>query len=110
MSDAPPLPRITFVSPDGDAIAVPARAGETVMQTARRLGIPGIRAECGGFMKCATCHVYVEGGEYLTHSEDEELMLQNNVIAGRKPNSRLSCQIIVQPDSDLRVAIPDRQI
>jgi 2Fe-2S ferredoxin len=110
--DVPPLPRVTFVDPQGDALAVPARVGDTVMQTARRLGVPGIRAECGGFMKCATCHVYVDSDccEFLEHSEGEEEMLQNNIAAARKPTSRLACQMQIGPGSDVRVTIPEKQI
>jgi 2Fe-2S ferredoxin len=111
MTDEPQLPRVTFIDSDGDSLTVAARAGDTVMQTARRVGIPGVRAECGGYLKCGTCHVYVEdaAGELPPLTEDEEEMLQG-VAAGRRANSRLSCQLTIDPESDLRVTIPTKQI
>jgi 2Fe-2S ferredoxin len=42
-------------------------------------------------------------------SEDELVML-NNVAAERRPNSRLSCQLMVEDSLDgLTVQFPDRQ-
>ncbi|MGJ3562223.1 2Fe-2S iron-sulfur cluster-binding protein [Streptomyces sp. INA 01156] len=37
-----------------------ANVGDSVMETAVRNGVPGIVAECGGSLSCATCHVYVD--------------------------------------------------
>ena len=73
--------------------------------------IPGIDADCGGGMACATCHVYVkdEWFDKLPSKEDgEEDML--DMAFEPKKNSRLSCQIIVSDELDgLTVNIPSKQ-
>ena len=73
--------------------------------------IPGIDADCGGGMACATCHVYVNE-EWLdklpTKEDGEEDML--DMAFEPKQNSRLSCQLIVSDDLDgLVVNIPSKQ-
>jgi 2Fe-2S ferredoxin len=111
MTEDVPLPRITFVDQSGESLAVEAAPGDTVMQAARRTGIPGIRAECGGYMKCGTCHVYLDDADAhcAAPSEWEEDMLQG-VAAERRANSRLACQLRINPESDLHVTIPERQL
>ena len=73
--------------------------------------IPGIDADCGGGMACATCHVYVneEWLDKLPNKEDgEEDML--DMAFEPKKNSRLSCQLIVSDELDgLVVSIPSQQ-
>ena len=75
-------------------------------------GIDGIVAECGGACMCATCHVYVDPAwldKLEPIAEDQEEML-GVTAAERKPNSRLSCQIVMRPEYDgLVVLMPDRQ-
>ena len=73
--------------------------------------IPGIDADCGGGMACATCHVYVKE-EWLdklpTKEDGEEDML--DMAFEPKKNSRLSCQLIVSDELDgLTVNIPSKQ-
>ncbi|HEX7740550.1 MAG TPA: 2Fe-2S iron-sulfur cluster-binding protein [Marmoricola sp.] len=110
--DDVPLPRVTFTNHEGETLTVDARVGESVMQVAKRHGIPGIRAECGGFMNCATCHVYVDpadvaGLPLLSDMEDEML---DGTAADRLDGSRLSCQLPVEETMDLHLTIPDRQL
>ena len=73
--------------------------------------IPGIDADCGGGMACATCHVYVKQQwlDKLPQKEDgEEDML--DMAFEPKNNSRLSCQLIVSDELDgLEVNIPSKQ-
>ncbi len=111
-TDETPLPRVTFTNQAGETITVDAHAGESVMQTAKRHRVPGIRADCGGFMMCATCHVYVDAADLadlppVGEIEDEML---DGTVCDRAENSRLSCQLPVGPGTDLHVTLPERQI
>ena len=85
--------------------------GLTVMEGAVQNDIPGIDADCGGGMACATCHVYVteEWFDKLPKKEDgEEDML--DMAFEPKKNSRLSCQLVVSDEIDgLVVNIPSKQ-
>jgi len=80
--------------------------GWRVMEVIRDWGI-GIKAECGGSCSCATCHVYVEDGwaaKLPGPSDDEEDLLYSTL--DKKPNSRLSCQILLSEELDgLKVTI-----
>lgn len=80
--------------------------GWRVMEVIRDWGV-GIKAECGGACSCATCHVYVEEGwtgKLPEPSEDEEDLLYSTL--DKKPNSRLSCQILLSDELDgLKVTI-----
>jgi ferredoxin, 2Fe-2S len=106
------MPRIVFIEPDGVRRVIEAQAGVTVMETARRLGVRGILAQCGGACACATCHVYVSPPwmAKLPPREDmEEGMLES--AWEPRPNSRLSCQIHVTAALDgLEVTVPERQV
>lgn len=51
--------RIVFRDDAGNAAEIEARAGQSLMESAKAAGIAGIEAECGGSMVCATCQVYV---------------------------------------------------
>ena len=105
------MPKITYIEHTGTVHEVEGEVGSTVMETAIRNAVPGIEAECGGALACATCHVYVRedwfektGGP----SEMEEDML--DFAYEVRPTSRLSCQIKVTDELDgLTVDIPERQ-
>lgn len=107
------MPKITFVNPDGTELVVTAQVGHTLMETAINGGVNRIVGECGGACQCATCHVYVADAwaDRLTPvGTDEEVML-DNTMAERLPESRLSCQIKIEPAHEgLIVRLPDRQI
>lgn len=103
---------ITFIHPDNRSETVEAEDGATVMLAALTHGVDGIVAECGGNAVCATCHVYVDDAwtSKLEPVSDDEDALLDGTAAERRPNSRLSCQIKVQPAlAGLVVSIPDRQ-
>ena len=107
------MPRITYVHPNGAREALDVPVGTSVMRAAILNGVDGIVAECGGEMMCATCHVYVEEdqlGQTPTQSDDEKAMLEFTA-SERRPNSRLSCQLVVAPEMDgLVVHLPPTQV
>ena len=105
------MPKLIFVTPEGERMEVDAQKGTTVMENAVRNDVPGIEAECGGACACATCHVYVDEAFMDKVGQPEEMeqsMLDfaENVQA----NSRLSCQIQISDELDgLRVKTPESQ-
>ncbi len=60
-----------------------------------------IKAECGGCLSCATCHVYVahEWLPKLVPPTGEETSMLDEAFEVRD-NSRLSCQILMREDLD----------
>ena len=105
------MAKITYIEHNGTNHTVDIQNGLTVMEGAVQNNIPGIDADCGGSMACATCHVYVkeEWLDKLPKKEDgEEDML--DMAFEPKQNSRLSCQLVVSNDLDgLEVNIPSKQ-
>lgn len=104
--------RVTLIAADGRATTIEARPGDSLMRAAVGAGIDGIAADCGGCLSCATCHVYVDDNALAIlapPSRDEEAMLEMTASA-RQPNSRLSCQIVLDESLDgLRVHLPPSQ-
>jgi len=106
------MPTVTYIEPSGDERAIDVPVGWSVMQSAMSNGVEGIEAECGGSCACATCHCYVEGDKaaLLPPAEEGEAAMLENVVAERRPNSRLSCQIKMSEVLDgLVVRFPDAQ-
>ena len=105
------MPKITYITSDEKKYEIDVHNGLTVMEGAVQNDIPGIDADCGGGMACATCHVYVteDWFDKLPKKEDgEEDML--DMAFEPKKNSRLSCQLIVSDEMDgLVVNIPSKQ-
>ena len=100
------MPLIIFVDPSGGRHEVEAQCGESVMETAVKSGIPGIIGECGGFLSCASCHIYVTdewidrvGRAEDAHDETEDIIL-DDAAAERQTGSRLSCQVKVTDELD----------
>lgn len=100
------MPTITYIDPDGAKHEIEARIGATVMDTAVKNGVPGVVAECGGFLSCASCHVHVDDAwiDKVGRAEDNDDELESEILDGamaeRTPGSRLSCQIVVDEDLD----------
>ena len=105
------MAKINYITHDNHTHTIDVQNGLTVMEGAVQNDIPGIDADCGGGMACATCHVYVDHNwvDKLTPKEDgEEDML--DMAFEPKKNSRLSCQLIVSDELDgLVVNIPSKQ-
>ena len=105
------MSKITYIEHSGETHTIDVANGLTVMEGAVQNNIPGIDADCGGSMACATCHVYVkeEWFNKLPKKEDgEEDML--DMAFEPKKNSRLSCQLVISNELDgLIVSIPSKQ-
>ena len=105
------MPKITYKDEKGNSKTIEVEKGLTVMEGAIQNDIPGIDADCGGSMACATCHVYVEEKwlDKLPKPEEGEIDMIDMAYEPKK-NSRLSCQIIVSEDLDgLVVTTPAKQ-
>jgi 2Fe-2S ferredoxin len=106
------VPKITYISHQGDHYEIDVPVGESVMEGAVRNGIDGIVAECGGSCLCATCHVYVEEKflPLLAPIDEAQDAMLDSTACERLPNSRLSCQIQVRPELEgLVVRMPEYQ-
>ncbi|MBV6632436.1 MAG: 2Fe-2S iron-sulfur cluster binding domain-containing protein [Alphaproteobacteria bacterium] len=92
--------KIKVVDRDGKEHELDAIEGWRVMEIIRDHGLP-IKAECGGACACATCHVYVdaEWEDRLPEPTDEEVDMLDSALEV-EDNSRLSCQLIFNPDYD----------
>jgi ferredoxin, 2Fe-2S len=91
------MAKVTFIEADGTRRDIDAKVGFPLMLSARKAGIKGIIAECGGSAMCATCHCYVletPGGELPAKLPDEADTIEFNANAPQD-NSRLTCQIKV---------------
>ena len=106
------MTKITYIENNGKEHTVDVQNGLTVMEGAVQNDIPGIDADCGGSMACATCHVYVKDDWYDKldeKSEGEDDMIDQ--AYDPKKNSRLSCQITVSDKIDgLVVHLPEKQV
>ena len=106
------MAKINYIDHSGNKIEINVENGLTVMEGAVQNNVPGIDADCGGSMACATCHVYVEDSwlNKLPEPEDAEKDMIDMAYEPKK-NSRLSCQIIVTDELDgLVVTTPSKQV
>ena len=105
------MSKIIYNTHDNKVHTIEVQNGLTVMEGAVQNDIPGIDADCGGGMACATCHVYIkeEWWDKLPNKEDGE---EDMLDMAYEPNkfSRLSCQVVVSDELDgLVVTIPSKQ-
>ena len=105
------MAKITYKDYQGNSKTINVDNGLSVMEGAIQNEIPGIDADCGGGMACATCHVYVEEKWFdkLPKAEDAEVDMIDMAHEPKK-NSRLSCQLIVTDELEgLIVTTPEKQ-
>ena len=106
------MPKITYITSENETHTIDVDNGLTVMEGAVQNDIPGIDADCGGGMACATCHVYVteDWFDKLEKKLDGEEEMLDQAYEPKK-NSRLSCQITVSDELDgLIVNMPEKQV
>ena len=106
------MAKIKYIEHDGKEHEIEVANGLTVMEGAVQNGIPGIDADCGGSMACATCHVYVKD-DWFSKLPDKEMGEDDMLDQAFEPksNSRLSCQLTVSDElNGLTVHLPEKQI
>ena len=105
------MPKITYIDNKNNTKTIDVEKGLSVMEGAIQNDIPGIDADCGGSMACATCHVYVkeEWLNKIPKADDGEVDMIDMAFEPKK-NSRLSCQILITDELDgLTVTTPEKQ-
>ena len=105
------MTKVIYKDFEGNSKTIDVENGLSVMEGAVQNDIPGIDADCGGSMACATCHVYIKDEWFnkIPKAEDAEVDMIDMAYEPKK-NSRLSCQIIVSDELDgLEVATPEKQ-
>lgn len=96
------MPHATYTDPSGNDHTLEGDAGVSLMDLAVKNGVPGIVAECGGFMNCASCHVYVDGAwtERVGGPSETEVEMLEGSLSDPRPTSRLSCQVPLTAEID----------
>ena len=106
------MAKIKIIEYNGKEHVVEVQNGLTVMEGAIQNDIPGIDADCGGSMSCATCHVYFKE-DWFDKLPKKEMGEDDMLDQAYEPksNSRLSCQITVSDELDgLVVNMPEKQV
>ena len=101
------MTRLSVTDRDGVQTAIEVEDEQSAMEAIRSAGVAQMLAICGGMCACATCHVYVDPerlGLLPPMGSDEDELL--SVLAHRRENSRLACQIRLGPAiADLNVQL-----
>ena len=106
------MPKITYNTHDNKTHTIDVQKGLSVMEGAVQNDIPGIDADCGGGMACATCHVYVKD-DWFNKLPKKAMGEDDMLDQAYEPSSssRLSCQITVSDElNGLVVHLPEKQI
>ncbi|MBA4249682.1 MAG: 2Fe-2S ferredoxin [Candidatus Puniceispirillum sp.] len=101
------MPKINFVTSQGDIKTVDAPVGLSILEIAHRNNVD-LEGACEGSLACSTCHVIIdpEWFDLLQEpTEDEEDML--DLAFGLTHTSRLGCQIRMTDELDgITVKLP----
>ena len=89
---------VIVTDPSGATQSYEGLEGYSVMEVIRDNGLP-IKAECGGCKCCATCAVEVspEWLDKIRAADADETDLVADSGMNVTPQTRLSCQIILEP-------------
>ena len=90
------MAKITYHTLDNKTQTIDVQNGLTVMEGAVQNDIPGIDADCGGGMACATCHVYVKEDWFnkIPKKEDGE---EDMLDMAFEPKTNSSCLLYTSP-------------
>ncbi len=105
------MTKITYIEHTSKKHIVEVPNNMSVMEGAVQNNIPGIDADCGGSMACATCHVYIDK-KWFDKLEKKDEGEEDMLDMAYQPNkfSRLSCQLIVSNELDgLILTMPSKQ-
>ena len=105
------MAKITYIEHTNKKHIVEVANNMSVMEGAVQNNIPGIDADCGGSMACATCHVYIDK-KWFDKLEKKDEGEEDMLDMAYQPNkfSRLSCQLIVSNELDgLILRMPSKQ-
>ena len=105
------MAKITYIEHTNKEHVVELPNNMSVMEGAIQNNIPGIDADCGGSMACATCHVYVDE-KWFNKLEKKEEGEEDMLDMAYQPNnfSRLSCQLLISDElNGLIVRMPSKQ-
>ena len=101
------MPKIVFITKEGEEKEVDAPEGLSVLEIAHQNDIE-LEGACEGSLACSTCHVIVDEEYYNkleTAIEDEEDML--DLAFGLTHTSRLGCRIIIRKELDgMKLKLP----
>ena len=99
---------VCFIEAGGRPHVVLVAEGTNFMQAAVDNGVAGIEGICGGSCSCGTCHMYVDSrwSHIVGPATGDELALLCT-LDGKRPTSRLGCQLTVLPELDgMTIHIP----
>ena len=105
------MAKITYIEHTNKKHIVEVPNNMSVMEGAVQNNIPGIDADCGGSMACATCHIYVDE-KWFNKLEKKDEGEEDMLDMAYQPNkfSRLSCQLLVSDElNGFIVRMPSKQ-
>jgi len=94
--------KVVFIDIEDGRHELDCEPGKSLMECAVENLVPGVEAECGGGLSCATCHVYVDESWMAAVGQPtnkvETVLIES--LESLQHNSRLSCQIDLNDSLD----------